>query len=237
MLYNLFGVREAMESGTPPQRAWLIIFVIFSIISVGAGFTCFFIPFNINLGLFAGIMAGSIWAIIVLFLERTLMKGEGVGAAFLRFIIAMFISGITSFALGLGMQDQQIKTYIEEETSDINTEQYDELNESVAEIETKIDELSERSINLAIEQPENVNAQNVLTQRIKELESKRNLMRAEREDMITWRESDFSLGKKASVYFSMVSGGIYEAIWWWFVFSIEILPSIIGGLYKIVYRD
>lgn len=225
---------EAKYAKEKGQETMLKLFGFFICLAFILAFFCMFLPFSINAGNAIGAISGLIWATVVIVMDRLLFASGKLYSILLRVLILISTSFLTSFMLGLGLQDAKIIENIQIHTQ---TKRGGCIIENVSNKErilAKTDSITALEVKLAREGKLSEKMLEVLE---KEKERYNKLLQVELEkvDYITpVIQEDNSLGNKLSTYWNMPKeekfGGAY-----WFVFIIELLPLITRLVYYFIY--
>ncbi len=235
-LFNIGGVTEHARYAQDGQKNMLRIFSLFVLIALVFGFICFFLPFYLNFNLIAGIVAGSIWAALVLAMDRLLFDSVGISSIAIRILVIVLTSYITSLAFGFGLANESVQNEMYVQSGVDNRVNSDEIFQIRNEYESKIKMQQDKMVEMAEKEPLNSSIQRVLREIISDLEEERDERIKEVKTFINEKNVNTSFGSKLIAYWNMSDdkkfGGALKLI-----LIIELLPMIIRMIYFFSYEN
>lgn len=216
------------------EESMLKLFGFFVCMAFLASFSCLFLPFSVNVGIWVAIFAGLIWAMAVITMDRLLFAASGIGAIFLRGGLILITSAVTSFAFRFGLDNTKIIEQIEYETDARNREQITRIEEVKKPYLDKIASLDSVLVRIVERNPDNTTGVEVI-ENIKEQQQE--IMRELEEKMQrfeTYFDADVTIGNKLNAYWNMPKEKKFGGAWW-FVFIMEMLPLFFRFIYRIFY--
>lgn len=243
-LFYISGVADEYEKAkrfknSEKRIGVLNMFTMFMVIAIIFGFYVFYKCFSVYTGsTFMGLMMGTLYALIIGFMDSGLFKIGLVGVV-VRAIIILIASFGTAYVANIAFSSDQIMEIIEAEAEDgINPDFLKRMDRINLDYTEMIFDLDTRELEDIRKDPNNMeDIKEMYVKMRKNLEEVKETAVTSAKDKFKYKEPSFSINKILSTYDNKLPENEKVSVWYWFFFGFEIFPLLWKIGYSMGFSD